>query len=37
LLQQLLEYSKQLTKEVEAARQTAPQSSAMFQGAAGAR
>jgi CheY-like chemotaxis protein len=36
-LQQLLEYSKQLTQEVEAAWQTAPQSSAMFQGAAGAR
>jgi two-component system, OmpR family, response regulator len=37
VLQQLLEYSTQLTQEVEAAWQTAPQSSAMFQGAVGAR
>lgn len=37
VLQQLLEYSKLLTQEVEAAWQAAPQSSAMLQGTAGAR
>jgi two-component system, OmpR family, response regulator len=37
LLQQLLEFSKQLAQEVEAAWQTAPQSAAMFQGPVGAR
>jgi two-component system OmpR family response regulator len=36
-LQQLLEASKQLAQEVEAARQTAPQSAAMFQGPGGAK
>jgi two-component system, OmpR family, response regulator len=36
-LQQLLEASKQLAQEVEAAWQTAPQSSAMFQGPGGAK
>jgi two-component system, OmpR family, response regulator len=37
VLQQLLEFSKQLAQEVEAAWQTAPQSAAMFQGPIGAR
>jgi two-component system, OmpR family, response regulator len=37
VLQQLLDFSKQLAQEVEAAWQTAPQSAAMFQGAIGAR
>jgi two-component system, OmpR family, response regulator len=36
-LQQLMEASKQLAQEVEAAWQTAPQSSAMFQGPRGAK
>jgi two-component system, OmpR family, response regulator len=36
-LQQLLEASKQLAQEVEAAWQTAPQSAAMFQGPVGAK
>jgi two-component system, OmpR family, response regulator len=37
VLQQLLEFSKQLAQEVEGAWQTAPQSAAMFQGPIGAR
>jgi two-component system OmpR family response regulator len=37
VLPQLLEYSKQLAQEVEAAWQVAPQSAAMFQGPTGAR
>jgi chemotaxis protein histidine kinase CheA len=37
VLRQLLEFSKQLAQEVEAAWQTAPQSPAMFQGPVGAR
>jgi two-component system OmpR family response regulator len=36
-MQQLLEASKQLAQEVEAAWQTAPQSAAMFQGPGGAK
>lgn len=37
VLRHLLEFSKQLAQEVEAAWQTAPQSAAMFQGPIGAR
>jgi len=37
VLQQLMEFSKQLAQEVEAAWQTAPQSTAMFQGPVGVR
>jgi CheY-like chemotaxis protein len=37
LLQQLLEFSRQLAQEVEAAWQGAPQSAGMFQGPVGAR
>ena len=37
VLQQLVEYSKQLAQEVEAAWEVAPQSAAMFQGPVGAR
>jgi two-component system OmpR family response regulator len=37
VLQQLVESSKQLAQEVEAAWQVAPQSAAMFQGSVGAR
>jgi chemotaxis protein histidine kinase CheA len=37
VLQQLLEFSKQLAQEVEAAWQTTPQTTAMFQGPIGAR
>ena len=37
VLQQLVESSKQLAQEVEAAWQVAPQGAAMFQGPAGAR
>jgi chemotaxis protein histidine kinase CheA len=37
VLRQLLEFSKELAQEVEAGWQTAPQSSAMFQGPTGAK
>ena len=37
VLQQLVESSKQLAQEVEAAWQVAPESAAMFQGPVGAR